>query len=264
MRIRLDARGWLSITIATWALLCAIVTLTGFGGRYHLLADDTSLVPALPSVSQASTHPTLGPLASYAAAADRPLFYPDRKPIAVHVPGQNSSAQPFNVVLTSIIMTPTMQMAIVQDTQTRQSYRARMRQALDGPYSGWKLVAMTPRSAVFDSGAQGRTTLVLRVFDGHGGEMPTRMGLTPQVVASGALGPPSLPNGTGTVVNSVIAPPPPPDVSVQQQSTDAANDAANAAAEAAQQAEQIRKRIEARRQQAQAQGADAPPPNEKR
>jgi general secretion pathway protein N len=167
------------------------------------------------------------------------------------------------VVLTSIIMTPTMQMAIVQDTQTRQSYRARMGQALEGPYSGWKLVAMTPRSAIFDSGSQGRTTLVLRVFDGHGGEMPTRMGLTPQVVASGAL---ANAAATNAIVNSMMAPPPPPppDVSVQQPSADNANDAANAAAEAAQQAEQIRKRIEARRQQAQAQGADAPPPNEKR
>ena len=135
MRIRLDARDWLLIAIAAWALLCAIVALSGFGGRYRLLADDPSQVPVLPNVAKASAHPTLGPLETYAAAADRPLFYPDRKPIAVHVPGQNSSAQPFNVILTSVIITPNLQMAIVQDTQTRQSFRARQGQALEGTYS---------------------------------------------------------------------------------------------------------------------------------
>ncbi len=264
MRIRLDARGWLLVAFASWAMLCAIVAISGFGGRYQLLADDPSKTPALPTMTQASARPALGPLESYAAASERPLFYPDRKPMSVHVPGQNSTAQPFNVVLTSIIITPTLQMAIVQDNQTRQTFRARQGQALDGVYAGWKLVAVSPRSAVFDGGSQGRMTLELRVFDGHGGEMPTRMGLTPQVVASGALGPPPIPQNIAPGVTTMIAPAPPPDAVVQQSATDAATDAANAAAEAAQQAEQIRKRIEARRLQAQSQGGDAPPPNEKR
>ncbi len=261
--IRIDARGWLLVAIAGWALLCAIVALSGFGGRYHLLADDQSRVPPLPNIAQASAHPPLGPREDYAAAADRPLFYIDRKPIAVHVPGQNTSAQPFNVILTSIIMTPTMQLAIVQDTQSRQSFRARMGQALEGPYAGWKLVAMTPRSAVFDGGSQGQTNLVLRVFDGHGGEMPTRMGLTPQVVASGALGPPPQPNAAVLANNVNVVPTTVSDATIQQPSNEAANEANNAAVEAAQQAEQIRKRIEARRQQAQM-ANDASPPNEKR
>jgi general secretion pathway protein N len=261
MRIRLDARGWLLIAVAAWALLCAIVALSGFGGRYRLLADDPSQIPKLPTLAQqANARPALGPPEAYAAVAERPLFYPDRKPIAVHVPGQNPSAQPFNVVLTSVIITPTLQMAIVQDTQTRQSLRARQGQALEGAYSGWKLIALSPRSAVFDGGSQGRTTLELRVFDGHGGETPTRMGLTPQVVASGVL---AAAAATNAVINSIIVPAPSPDAAVQQPSADAVNDAANAAAEAAQQAEQIRKRIEARRQQAQSQDGDAPPPNDK-
>jgi general secretion pathway protein N len=239
--------------------------LSGFGGRYQLLAEDPSQAPALPSVTQASAKPALGPLEAYAAASDRPLFYPDRKPISVHVPGQNSTAQPFNVVLTSVIITPKLQMAIVQDNQTRQAFRARQGQAMDGIYSGWKLVAVSPRSAVFDGGSQGRTTLELRVFDGRGGEMPTRMGLTPQVVASGALGTPPIPlNIAPGMIVPPPPPPPPPDTVVQQSSTEAATEAANAAAEASQQAEQIRKRIEARRLQAQSQDDNASPPNEKR
>ena len=265
MNIRLDARGWLLIAVAGWALVCAIVALTGFGGRYRLLADDPALTPSLPTPTRASARSTMGPLEAYAEAANHPLFYPDRKPIAVHVAGQKSTAQPLNVTLTSVIITPTLQMVIVQDAQTRESLRVREGQALGGNYSDWKLVAMTPRSAVFDGGPQGKTTLDLQVYGGHGGEEPTRMGLTPQAVASGILGapPPPPPPPTAATLAANANAVPPPEVA-QQSATDAATDAANAAAEAAQQAEQIRQRIEARRQQVQAQGGNAPPPNEKR
>jgi general secretion pathway protein N len=260
--IRLDARGWLWVAAATWALLCALVALLGFGGRYRLLADDASKVQPLPAVAKATAAPALGPLESYAAASQRPLFYPDRKPIAVHVPGQNSSAQPLNVVLTSVIITPSVQMAIVQDVQTHASYRAKQGQALDGPYSGWKLVSLTSRSAVFESG-QGRQTLELRVFNGQGGELPTRMGLTPEVVASGALGPPQLPNAAALVpnVNAVPAPPPPPMVIAPPEPAPNTTAVANTAA---QQAEEIRKRIEQRRREAQAMNDASSSPNDKR
>lgn len=261
MNIRLDARGWLLIAVAGWALVCAIVALTGFGGRYRLLADDPTLSPSLPTPPRASARSTMGPLEAYAEAANHPLFYPDRKPIAVHVAGQKSTAQPLNVILTSVIITPTLQMVIVQDAQTRESMRVHEGQALGGNYSDWKLVAMTPRSAVFDGGPQGKTTLDLQVYDGHGGEEPTRMGLTPQAVASGILGAPPPPPPPPTALNANTVP---PSEVAQQSATDAATDAANAAAEAAQQAEQIRQRIEARRQQVQAQGGNAPPPNDKR
>lgn len=266
MPTKLTPRSWLLIAVAGWALLCAIVALTGFGGRYQLLADDPSLLHTLPAASVATTRSPLDPIEAYAAAAQRPLFYPDRKPISVHVAGQNSAAQPLNVILTSVIITPAVQMVIVQDTQTRQSFRAREGQALDGPYSGWKLVGLTPRSALFDGGALGKTTLQLRVFDGHGGEEPTRMGLTPQVVASGALAAPpppptpmSVSANANTVPSSAVTTLIRADVE-QPVPADAAN---NAAAEAAQQAEQIRQRIEARRHQAQVQGGDTPPPNDK-
>jgi general secretion pathway protein N len=265
--LRLDARGWLWAVAAAWALLCAIVALLGFGGRYQLLADDPSKVQPLPAIAKASTAPVLGPLENYAAASKRPLFYPDRKPIAVHVPGQNSSAQPLNVVLTSVIITPSVQMAIVQDVQTHVSYRAKQGQSLDGPYSAWKLVSVSPRAAVFESG-QGQTTLELRVFNGQGGELPTRMGLTPEVVASGALGPP-LPNAAMLPPNpnvapqlmSAPAPPPPPPVVA---TPEVASDVANAAANATRQAEMIRQRIEQRRREAQAQNDVPSSPNEKK
>jgi len=262
---RLDPRSWLLVAVAGWALLCAIVALGGFGGRYSLLDDDPRLAPPLPKVPLASTRSPLGALDIYAEAANRPLFYPDRKPIAVHVAGQaNADAQPLDVTLTSVLITPSLQMAIVQDNKTKESLRVREGQALSGPYAGWKMVAMTPRSVVFDGGSQGQTTLQLRVFDGQGGEEPTQMGLTPQAIASGAVAiakpqPPADGNAD---------PQQPADAPQAQPPTDAMNAAANEAAnnaaiQAAQRAEQIRRRIEERRQRAQAQGGSTPPTNEK-
>jgi len=263
---RLEPRSWLLVAVAGWALLCAIVALGGFGGRYDLLADDPNLAPALPNVPLASARTPLGPLELYAEAANRPLFYPDRKPIAVHVAGQSSvDVQPLDVTLTSIVITPSLQMAIVQDNKTKETLPVHEGQALGGPYAGWKMVAMTPRSVVFDGGSLGQQTLELRVFDGQGGEEPTPMGLTPQAIASGAvpIAKPQPPaNGNADAAQPADAP-------QIQSSTDAAaaaaaNEAANdAATQAAQQAEQIRRRIEERRQRAQAQGGGTPPTNEK-
>jgi general secretion pathway protein N len=274
---RLEPLSWLLVAIAGWGLLCAIVALGGFGGRYSLLADDPKLAPPLPKVPLASARTPLGPLEAYAEASNRPLFYPDRKPIAVHVAGQTGAdAQPLDVTLTSIVITPSLQMAIVQDNKTKQSLRVREGQALGSPYAGWKMVGMTPRSVVFDGGSQGQMTLELRVFDGQGGEEPTQMGLTPQAIANGAVATatPRLPaNGGGNTDPPQPADAPQPvDASQTQAPTDATNAAANAAATeaannaanvAAQQAEQIRRRIEERRQRAQAQGGGTPPSNDK-
>jgi general secretion pathway protein N len=257
---RLEPRGWLLVAFAAWALLCAMVALTGFGGHYSLLSANPRQVHRLPTIVQANANPPMGPLGDYAEAANRPLFYPDRKPMAVHLPGQGAPAQPLNAVLTSVIMTPTLQMAIVQDPQTKESLRVREGQALGGAYSSWKLMSLSPREAAFENGAQEQTTLVLRVFDGNGGEEPTRVGLTPQMIAAGAADPQRAPG----VPNVNIQPSQPQLSAPPDLSSAAAAQAANSAAEAAQQAEQIRQRIQQRRMQAQAQSDNSESPNDKR
>ncbi len=253
--------NWLLIAVAGWAVLCAMVALAGFGGSYRLLADDPTLAPPLPKVPPINARTPLGPIELYAEASNRPLFYPDRKPIAVHVPGQNAAtAQALDVVLTSVLVTPPMRMAIVQDPKSKESLRVREGQALGGNYSSWKLVSLKSREAVFNGGSQGQTTLDLRVFNGQGGEEPTQMGLTPQVISSITTATQGTPRNGDQ--------PPPVDAPQNQGALDAMNAAANDAADnagklAAQQAEQIRRRIEERRQQAQAQGGSTPPTNEK-
>ncbi|MBS0462663.1 MAG: hypothetical protein JSS41_09370 [Proteobacteria bacterium] len=262
MTPRLDPLGWLLVALVGWALAFVIVALTGFGGHWRALPDDPSLAPALPRAVTTASGSALGPLDAYAAAFNRPLFFPNRKPAMAHVPGKSANDHPLDAILTSVIDTPTLKMAIVQDPKSHQSLRVREGQALGGNYGGWKLTALAPRQATFDSDGMGQATLDLRVYNGKGGEEPTRMGLTPQAVAAVILAPPRPPPQPGDAGSAG-------DDSASNATdtgnadgggSDASQAAASAAADAAaQQAEQIRQRIEERRQQAQ----PAQPPNEK-
>jgi general secretion pathway protein N len=266
---RLSASNWLLAAAAAWALGVAILALAGFGGRYRLYPDDPSLVPQLPSTAVQVGRAPLGPLESYAEAANRPLFYPNRKPAQARVGNDAEAQQPLNVVLTSVIITPTLRMAIVRDTASNKSLRVREGQPLEGGPAGWKLVAVSRHQAVFES-SQGRTTLDLRVFNGQGGEPPTPNGLTPQAVSTANIStmfasPPPPNAGASNIAPPailgaapVMPPPPPPN-----NDDAAADERRGVEAVARAQADAIRQRIEARRKQAQDAAAAAPPPSEK-
>ena len=263
MFARLTASNWLLAAVAAWALGVAIIALTGFGGRYRLHPADPSLEPELPSAIVQAARPPLGALELYSEAADRPLFYPDRKPVQVRVGNDVAAQQPLNVVLTSIIITPTLRMAIVHDTASNKSLRVREGKQLEGGPAGWKLVAVSNKQAVFES-SQGRTTLDLRVFNGQGGEAPTPNGLTPQAVSTANISnmfsaPPPNAGRPVAAPPVILGTPPAPPMS----DTDQAAAAERQDAVARAQAESIRQRIEARRQQAQDAAAAAPPPSEK-
>lgn len=269
MLARFSASNWLLAAAAAWALGVAILALAGFGGRYRLLPDDPSLVPQLPSTAMQAAHSPLGALELYAEAADRPLFNPDRKPVQAKVGTDAAAQQPLNVVLTSIILTPTLRMAIVHDNISNKSLRVREGKQLEGGPTGWKLVAVSRQQAIFES-SQGRTTLDLRVFNGQGGEPPTPNGLTPQAVSAANIGnlfanpPPANAAGSnmpppGASVVAPIMPSP-----TASNSDDAAADERRGLeAVARAQADSIRQRIEARRKQAQDAAVAAPPPSEK-
>jgi general secretion pathway protein N len=266
---RFSASNWLLAAAAAWALGVAILALSGFGGRYRLYPDDPSLLPQLPSTVVQAARSPLGALELYAEAADRPLFYPDRKPVQARVGTDAAAQQPLNVVLTSIIITPTLRMAIVHDNTTNKSLRVREGKQLEGGPTGWKLVAVSRQQAIFES-SQGRTTLDLRVFNGQGGEPPTPNGLTPQAVSAANIGnmfgnPPPA-NAAGPNM-----PPPAIPLAASIVPSPAAGNSDDAAADerrgleavARTQADSIRERIEARRKQAQDAAAAAPPPSEK-
>jgi general secretion pathway protein N len=178
----------------------------------------------------------LGPLGQYDAIAARPLFATDRRPHPFVLRAENgepTDAPAFDLVLTSVLITPQANIAIVQKPDGSASWRVRVGDAPEA-FPNWRLASIAPRSATF-AGPEGEKTLELRVYGGApsaGGPGPT---------------PPTV-ETPGPVPTPVPAPPPPPP-------TDAS------AAPDPEQIEAIRRRIEARREQMRQRAQTANPPS---
>jgi general secretion pathway protein N len=239
-------RTWLLATIAAWALLAWVLSLANMGGRIGRLPDDPSLVQKLPAVPKAQAE-RIGPIEQYAEASQRPLFSEDRRPqpFSLAPQGEDDQAQPFDFILTSVLITPQVQMAIVQPAAGGEPIRMKQDES-PAEAQGWRLVAVEPRAATF-VGPQGEKTLQLRVYDGKGGSAPT---------ASAAPAPeaPMEPAVVMTDANEVPPPPPPPPAtdtaavaSTPPQQTGSTLESTPMTPE--QQMDAIRKRIEQRRAQ---------------
>ncbi len=238
---RLPASTWLLAACAGWALIAIVVAATGLGGRYTLHPDDPSLAPALPQLALSRARDRLGPPGEYAEVGARPLFSSDRRGAAVQTV-QVEEDGPLDMVLSGVIITDELKLAIVQDAEGKQVSRVRLNQVLDSAPS-YTLVELQPRRAVFD-GPQGNTTLDLRVFDGQGGEPPTAVaapeqpGRAGQPRPSGAPAPPKPP-GQPVAKPQPGQPVPMPDPGSEQVESLTPE----------QQAELIRQRIQQRREQ---------------
>lgn len=237
--------GWLLGAVAAWALLVGGLALFGLGGRIQPLPDDPSLLPALPALP-ATGESRLGEAGQYAMISTRPVFSENRQPQSFVLTG-NAVTAPVrvDVTLTSVLITPQMNMAILRigDGQS-----LRLRQGDDTAASGWRLLSVEPRGAVVE-GPNGIQNLELRVYDGSGGEMPAPSAsrLNP-ALAPGAPRQAAVP-GAGAKEAVPAAP-------VNGQAPHSAEPAVSASAPpatSAQQMEDIRQRIQARRQQLQQQ-----------
>lgn len=224
--MRIDQAGprtWLLAALALWAACTWVLAAAGLGGRVEPLPEDPALLQPLPQGTAPASEP-LGPPAQYSAIIDRALFAPDRRhhPFFLEPEGREGEAPDgFDVVLTSVLITPALEMAIVQREDGEPvSFRVG-ESARQAP--GWTLVSVAPRSATF-AGPEGEKMLELRVFDGVGGQPPTPAAAAPADAAA-QPGPPA---------ESGADPTP------------------------AEQAEAIRRRIEARRARMQQQRQQAP------
>lgn len=216
---------------ATWSFGVLLVVETGLGARYSLHPDAEPEAGAVPEVSLVSGIAGAEDFERYASIVQRPLFSADRRPPPPDAgteaaPADAAPTAPLNVVVTSIVLTGDKRFVIVTDPATNKSQTLGVGSALAGEQSGWRLVELQPRRAVFD-GPGGRSSLDLRVFDGQGGEPPTPVSAPAPVnqndVAAGA------PQNTGGATDGQATPSDP--------------DSPEARAEA------IRKRIEERRRQ---------------
>lgn len=164
---RFDQAGpltWLLAACAGWALLLWIAALLGMGGQ----VDDAS--PAADEVALPQSKPAapdrIGPLAQYAEAASRPLFTQDRRPrsfMATGPEGENAAqSQTLDFILTGVLISPQVQLAVLQPTGGGDAQRVRVGKSPEGA-AGWRLLEVQPRRAIFE-GAGGQSALDLRTF----------------------------------------------------------------------------------------------------
>jgi len=272
--VRADAwnvRTWLLAVVAGWAVLAAVMAVFGLGGRITPLPADPALVQALPRLP-ATPPERLGALDRYADVAARPMFAEDRRPKPYFLSGEESAAPAFDLVLTSVLITPSLELAIVQPAQGGEGLRVKVGESPAG-FPGWRLADLDPRRAVFD-GPEGRRELELRVFDGTGGQPPTQVIGTPPAVppAAAAVAPPAMmpggrttggnnaPSATPTVASPTAPVQVPAPVAMPAPSGTAPAASAAPAATVDEQMEAIRQRIEQRRAQLRQQQAQPTTP----
>lgn len=232
--MRLDAvapRTLLLATVAGWALLAWLLALAGMGRALPSAEGGAIAPPPVPPLP-ATAAPALGPLVQYGDTATRPLFAADRRPHPFFIDDANggTAEQPdFDLVLTSVLITPQASIAIVQKPDGSASFRLRPGEAAE-PYPDWRLVSLLPRGAVFE-GPGGRKELALRVYDGGAGPgmVPTPAPMDMDTTPPTAQPPPAQP-------------------------------ATDASAPDPAQIEAIRRRIEARREQMRQRAQTPPPP----
>ncbi|MEG3193404.1 hypothetical protein [Lysobacter sp. D1-1-M9] len=238
-----SSRTWLLAAVAGWAVIAWVLALVGMGGRVAPLDDDASLLRPLPGMPAASVSP-LGPPTQYSEIGARPLFARDRQPRPFLLQGDDGAAAgEFDYVLTSVLISPRVKLAILQSPDGGESVRVRLDQAPES-HPAWRLIALEPRSAVFE-GPEGRHELELRVYDGVGGQAPTAVSReAPGRARTDLPIRPPVPSRAADAAQDSASP---------ERAPDAAEDAASPGADAPStdqaQMEAIRQRIQARRDQ---------------
>ena len=174
--------------VCLWAVSVLMLALAGLGGRVEG-SGATAEPPALPQVALTAAPSRLTALVDYAEVGQRPLMSPDRRPAPVAAAGGSDE---LDVMLTSVLLTPRLQLAILTGNTDQRSYRVRVGDTVEG--SNWRLAQLEARRAVLE-GPGGQRTLELRVFDGQGGQPPTPIA-GPAVANAGGDGNAARPAGS--------------------------------------------------------------------
>lgn len=162
--------------VCLWAVSVLLLALAGLGASVEGSGAPAE-PPAMPQVALTAAPSRLTALVDYAEVGQRPLMSPDRRPVAVAAAGGSDE---LDVMLTSVLLTPNLQLAILTGNTDQRSYRVRVGDTVEG--SNWRLAQLEARRAVLE-GPGGQRTLELRVYDGQGGQPPTPIAGAP--VASG-------------------------------------------------------------------------------
>jgi general secretion pathway protein N len=142
------------LVVLTTALAAGVlVLLSGVGSGAQW--GPPRPVAALPAPTSPVNLPRPIPLQQFSLVWTKPLFSPNRKPVARVADGGSTLG---DLTLTGVLLTPELHMALLRDRNGDKELRLREGQAL--PDGSVTLVEVRPRSALFDSAA-GRTELKL-------------------------------------------------------------------------------------------------------
>ncbi len=250
--------------VCLWAVAVLLLALAGLGSRVSE-SGVVAVPPPIAKVSLVATPSRLGPLPDYAQVGQRPLLNQDRRESLA--PAADGGTDELDVVLTSVLITPRLQMAILTDAKDASTRRVKVGENVEG--SNWHLARLEPRLAVLE-GPAGQRSLVLRVYDGQGGLPPTVLGVSPvaraadgianaQPVAGSDAAGDAADAARGSLQASATPSTPRPPVATNSVRPSQPAPAATQPAPASQDAqiEAIRRRIEARRAQMRAEAQTA-------
>jgi general secretion pathway protein N len=139
------------IAVLLGAALLLLLSGIGRGAQWNA----PRALAALPPAGNPADLPQPLPLEKFALVWQKPLFSPDRKPVAHAADGGSNLG---DLELTGIILTPDLRMALLRDKSGDKQVRLHEGESL--PDGSVKLVEVRARSALFDSSA-GRTELKL-------------------------------------------------------------------------------------------------------
>jgi len=138
------------------AVVLGVLLLLLLGGVGRSVRWKTArALPPLPPPGNSADLPRPKPLQEFGVVWQKPLFNPDRKPMAHAAAGGSNLG---DLELTGIIITPDLRMALLHDKKGDKEIR--LRQGASLPDGSVTLVEVHQRSALFDSAA-GRTELKL-------------------------------------------------------------------------------------------------------
>lgn len=203
------ALGILAVLLA--ALLIALWAGVGRGAHWN----DNASPPPLPPARAATPPPSVPPLEQFANVWEKPLFSPDRKPIAVPA-GSNGNTSAGDLELTGVIMLPGLHMALLREKNSNRTLRVREGQSANGA----TVVEVKPRSAVVDINGS-RTELPLKVGPAPGNhgaaENAPQPSGQPMVQQNGENAPPEQSSAEQEAAPAASAPEQPPQPEPQPQ-----------------------------------------------
>lgn len=234
------------------ALLGGLIALvhSGVGQGVDSLPPEAQRVPQVPEASSPADPLQEG---DYLVVIERPLFNQDRRPVPEELvvtceegdarpecqdeTQVTPEAQPLNVTVRGIVITPQVKLVTLTDNDTNETMRIREGMPLDGEYGSWTIASIEPRSVTF--------------ADQDGESVPLELEVHTKAMAGGKPPPPRAPvnlsrqpqEAQPAAASSSLV-----QVADQDNQKPDEEDDAEAAARAAR-AEEIRRRVAERRAQ---------------